>query len=317
MKTTHIICAIAALLLTAAAPAQAYNRRDNMSDKLDEWISHAEDLGYRVIETDIDTMRDSITLTFDLGPGAYHAYAESSDNIDDLDMTACDERGRELDSDTLTDNYPALEFTIYDRQEISFELTAYSYDGRSRSAGEYCFVLARESDYGGRDNRGRDRNRRGHRNNRDNRDRWGNDWNDWGNDWNNGRDDWNGNWGNSGDRSYIENRLDDLRNRADDDDLRPVMEEIGETSDSETYEINLPRGRYVAFAAGGSSIEDLDLSISDEGGRVIAEDTQLDADPAVWFDIDHTTQVEIQVSVWTFAPGSFSDYYCLLVCEGR
>lgn len=202
MRTITFITLIATFFLVLVMPAMANPREDYIEDRLDDWITYAEDLDYDVIEVEVDTIRSGESLYFYLEPGTYHAYAEGGTNIEDLDMEVLSERGRELGSDFLADNYPVVEFNLNDWQEVEFHLTVYEYQNRENS-GYYCFVLAREynyrdrsydSDWRDRDDRGRRdrdgwrdndrRDRRHHRDDwdydrRDDDDYWDDDYNDW------------------------------------------------------------------------------------------------------------------------------------------
>ena len=348
MRTLTLFTLTAAIFLMLTLPAMANPRQDYIEERLDAWITYAEDLDYDIIETEVDTISNDETMYFYLEPGTYHLYAEGGSNIEDLDMEVLDDRGRELGSDFLADNYPVVDFSIRDRQEIEINLSVYEFSHRDNS-GYFCFVLARESNY--RD-RGRDRWRdddrggygRGDR--RHNRDRWDddnywsddynddwyddgrgdrydwygwrNDYRDW--DWHYGYNyDWGRDWDNysSGNerRSIVEESLQDLYDFAYYRGHDPIMDDIDQISDTETYSLTLDRGYYVAFAAGGRNIDDLDLKINDRDGWNIAQDIDPDANPAVWFYLPERETVEIEVEVWSFRDWNDSGYFALLVCE--
>ena len=341
MRTFPFIAALLGVLLLTASPASA-NRydRNQIEDTLDEWIEYAEDAGQQVIETDIDSITTSRTYYFYLEPGTYHAYAEGDGDIEDLDMTVYDDRGRELGSDFMADNFPIVSFHVRNYEEVEIEVSVYAFSGWE-DRGEFCFVLACEGwgrdrwdDWDRRDrnrsDRGRDRNRSdwGRDHNRDRHDRWDDDWNDW-DDWDSRywedddyRTDWDDDWdsryddrdGRAG-REYVEERLDDLYDYAYGERMDVVMDDIRRIEDTERYELTLDRGYYVLFAAAGPSIEDLDLHVYDNWGELIAEDIELDGSPAVWFDLVHRTTVEIEVEVWAFEGFDDSDFYCLLLCK--
>jgi hypothetical protein len=351
MRTILTTVIFAALFMVLSAPAMADTRRgDYIDERLDSWISYVEDLDYDVVESEIDSIRSSQSLYYDLEPGTYYAVAEGDNDIQDLDMQVLDERGRELGSDYLEDNYPVVEFTINDYEEVQFNISVYEFSNRSNS-GDFCFVLASERN--NRDNRrdhgdNGDQDRRDRCHNRDNRDdnNWNNDgndnWNDdnyWddnnGNndyqgdnyDWNDWRDEYN-NWDwsygddyghgghDSGDgRGMVENNLSDLYDFAQSRGHNPIMDDIGQISDIETYSQTLDRGYYVAFAAGDMNISDLDLKINDDNGWNIAQDIDPDASPAVWFYLPDRMTVEIDVEVWSFTDWNDSGYFALLVCE--
>jgi hypothetical protein len=363
----------------------ANTRRDFIEERLDNWIRFAEDLDYEIIAVEVETISHDRSLYFYLEPGIYHAYAEGGVRIEDLDMEVIDRRGREIASDFMSDNYPVVEFELWDGGEIEFRLNVFEFESRAGS-GYYCFVLAREwggwgyddrrdrgyrdryddrdrhdddywddrDDWNDRDDR-RDRGRHGRdrRNDRDrdhdrgrdrDRDRW-DDWDDWNrDDWDYDRDydddyrddwywddwddcynDWEWRWdfdfGWDNDysrnerRRIVENSLDDLYDFAWSRGHNPIMSELDEINDTRTFTMTLQRGYYTAFARGGPFIEDLDLSVSD-GWRMLAEDTESDARPGVWFNVPNRTTVDFEVKVWSFMDWNDEDYFCLLVCEG-
>lgn len=209
----------------------ANTRRDFIEERLDNWIRFAEDLDYEIIGVEVETISHGRSIYFYLEPGIYHAYAEGGVRIEDLDMEVIDGRGREIASDFMSDNYPVVEFELWDGGEIEFRLNVFDSISHGGS-GYYCFVLAREwggwgyddrRDRGYRDrydDRGRrdddwyggwddrddrhDRGRHRGRNNRDDRgrdrDRWDDDWDDWDrddrywDDWNDCYNDWEWSW---------------------------------------------------------------------------------------------------------------------------
>jgi len=364
MRTLSFLTVLIGIFLLIAAPASA-DYRDNwgggrgdrgdsgeyIEDKFDQWIEYAEDLGYDIIEAGIYDIRSSESLWFDLGPGEYHVYAEGGRNIEDLDMIVYDNWGYELASDFMADNFPIGEFTLYEWQDVEFELSVFEQGtyggyGRNYQDGRFCFVLAMErnwrdnnrgrdnwrDDNRGRgnwrdDNRGRDRGRDHDRGRRDGYeddywhdwDEWSNDWNDWWTDWDRdggrGRDRYDGRSNRSGNRGIVEDKLDYLFDFARDRGMDPIMDDIGEINNQQTYSLMLHEGYYVVFAAGGPDIEDLDLHVSWRDGWEVAEDIGTDAAPAVWFYVPSRTTIDIEVEVWSFEGNNFEDYYCILVCE--
>jgi hypothetical protein len=338
MRALPFIAVLLGTLLVVAYPASA-TRSDGgyIDDKLQEWIEYAEDLDYRVIETQIDSIRTTRSYQFDLDPGTYHAFAEGDRNIVDLDMVAYDDYGFELGSDYMSDNFPYVTFELDSYEEVEFIITAYSFESM-RDRGDFCFVLAREGDWRdddydrdrNRDRRDRDRgdgrDDRRHRDYRDDRDDRGNRddqyWRDWSDNWTIDWDyDWRydsgGDWGSGECRDYVEDRLGELRDYAWYMNMDEVMDDVGQIEDTESYEVTLDRGTYVAFAAGGPWIDDLDLHVYDPWGEVIAEDIEMDDAPAVWFRLEHRMTVEIEVEVFEFGDNHDSGYFCLLLCRDR
>jgi len=353
MRTVSFLCMLMGLSFLIGGPVWANERRDYAEDRMDEWIDYAESQGYEVIEAFVDNIGSERTLSFDLEPGEYEAYAEGDERIDDLDMVVRGERGRELASDFMADSFPIVSFRLDDWQEVEFELTVFEFSTNARD-GYFCFVLAREAGWrdsrygdGDYDDRGRHQGRdrgqgRWRDGDRDRQDEWNdNYWDDrdeWDDDWDNeywdNWDEWHGDWvdwwhdwdlewrrdrdgygSRNQDRRMVENRLDHLYEFADSRRLYPIMDDIGEITDVRTYDLTLPRGYYVVFAAGGPWIHDLDLRIGMRDGWSIAEDIDTDDTPAVWFYLPRRTGIEIEVEVWSFNDSHFDDYYCLLVCE--
>ncbi len=129
-------------VLVAALPASAGSRR-YAENLLDDWVEIAADMAYEAFYTDVDMIDIDHTVSyyFDLESGSYYFLAEGGEDTEDIDMYIYDEDGYELDSDTLTDNYPMVEIEIRRAQEIEVEIVAYSFYGREYED-YYCFVAA-------------------------------------------------------------------------------------------------------------------------------------------------------------------------------
>jgi hypothetical protein len=318
---------------------------DYIYDKLDEWIDYAESLDYDVVEARVESVNESRSILIELAPGEYEAYAEGGQDIADLDMIVYDDRGYELGSDFLVDNYPIVNFSIRDWQEVEFVLEVFEYDGW-QERGEFCFVLARVPDYNddwrGRDRDYDDRDRNPYRDrgdddwyynddnyyddrNRDDERYWDNwdeqgyDWDEYWNDWDEdsyfGRDRWDDDWSRTDRRDIVENKLEYLYDYAWSRNLDPIMDDVSEIDGTRTYEMTLDRGYYVLMASGGPLIDDLDLHVYWRDGWDVAEDVNTDANPAVWFYVPDRTSVQIEVEVWSFNGNYWDDYFCILLCE--
>jgi hypothetical protein len=316
------------LLLIFATPSQANWRDDDILDKLDYWIDYADDLNYEVVEAEVYSIRDTDRFYRDLPAGQYHVYAEGDDDIRDMDMYAYNESGRELDSDTMGDNFPVLDFNLTYRQDVEFNVEVYEF-ARNTWSGEYVFILTRElgnsryDDYSShpwdcncdycRDHRNDNGNHNGWRNGRGNHDndhRRGNDDNLW-------DDGWDDNWGrgNFG-RDSAEQKLDDLIDYADDNDLRVIHANVDRITDTINYQFTLDRGRYAVYVSGDDDIDDLDLTVyEDWGDYILAEDRETDADPAVWFRLDRRETVTIEVEVWSFDGWADEGYFAFMIAE--
>jgi hypothetical protein len=139
---------ISALALLAcmivALPASAGSRR-YASDLIDDWADYAEEQGMEVFYTDVDRISEGrrASYSFDLEPGYYFFVAEGGEDIEDLDMYVYDEHGRDLDSDTLDDNYPICEFELDHYAEIEVEIEVYSFYGHEYED-YFAFVAASE-----------------------------------------------------------------------------------------------------------------------------------------------------------------------------
>jgi hypothetical protein len=281
--------------------------KNTMEDKLDKWVKYVEDLGYEVIDSTINSIRYSDTISYDLKPGTYHAYAEGSSNIRDLNMSATDERGNQLDSDTEDDNTPAISFKIRKSQTVEFDIEVVSFRGLTWPA-KYCFVLARETGDRKHDDHGKifDDDRNGHSRYDDRfwRTREVDD---------RGWDQTNGLYGHQ--TEFIRGRLDDLLDQADAENLDPVMRRMGQIAESASFDPVLPAGEYKLFLAGGENIRDLDAEVSDNEGWSITRDYSSDASPTLEFTLDKRQRVKIDVKVWSFKGWESSDYYCLVLCR--
>ncbi|MFH1677029.1 MAG: hypothetical protein ABIC40_08380 [bacterium] len=367
MKTWSILGFVLGVSALLCSPANASPQRDYIQDQLDKWVNYAEDLGYEVMETEIGTISDKRSFTYSLPDGTYHVYAEGGMGVRDLDLLVYNGRGHEIDSDTMADTYPVVNFSLRGDEETELELEATRFE-RHASRGYFCLVLAREDERRFRSERGhgnyRDADRGRGRGNyplrrhyRDNgndywdswfdRDsvstynwsnywkQWDGEWSDWSrwhNDWNNRSDsEWDDNWDHWDNwdsdrynpdqisdregRIISDSRLDFLYRMAYRRHLYPVMDDSGPIRNKETLRITLPAGRYAVFATADSRVSDLDISVVDGEGWTIVDDFDMDASPAVWFNLPERTRVNIEVKVWSFEGFNSSAYYSLLLCE--
>jgi len=123
-------------------------------------------------------------------------------------------------------------------------------------------------------------------------------------------------------RDYIEERLDEWLEYADDEGYEVIDWDIDELDEDSviTYTIELERGSYVVLAEGGRNITDLDLRAwteddYDDDEDPFVEDTLDDNIPVLEFDVRSSETILIEVSVYEFERGEDEGYYCILIME--
>ena len=250
----------------------------------DYWIDWAEDSGYDVLYSDTGSLaRDrSEYFNFDLSAGMYHIYAESLLEGDDIDMYVYDERALEIESDTLTDNYPICSFELSGPDSVQIEVVPYTYERGSST--DFAIVIAAEG-------RGRilDEEMDG--------------------------EDYPGRINDQADYDYVEERRGEYMDMIAQMDLQMIYDEIdivGEYNPA-TVTITLGRGDYIVYAEAGLRIADLDLRIFDEDGYVVSEDTLTDNMPYCEFSVYQSESFEIEIDPYEMEPGWDEGYYLLVI----
>jgi hypothetical protein len=274
MRGIFLFSLAALMVLAVAMPASA-GSRSYANDLLDEWTTYADDMGYEVFYSDVDSINedDSVSYEFDLDPGYYYFVAEGGEDIEDLDMYVYDEDGNELASDTLDDNYPMCEIELDEYMSIEVEISAYSFSGRESddyfafvgASGEYEAPV--ESDVESLNGT--------------------NEimvyWEDWAN----------------------EQGFDVIF--TDDGSIR--------TDNSQSYDFELSEGTYHVYAESTDDADDIDLYVYGEDGDEIISDTLTDNYPICSFDMDRRGDVSIEVSGYDFGSGRSTDYAIILASE--
>jgi len=257
---------------------------DDLEEILDYWEDWVDDSGYELVYSDTGYLsrENSEFYTIDLTRGMYHVYAESLNEEDDIDLYVWDEYGEEIQSDTLADNYPICSFNLRSAETVEIEVAPYTYV-RGNST-EYAIVVAVEGG-GGMANQPMD--------DRPGRDEAPTD---------------------RSDHEYVNGVLDDYMDMVIDEGLEMIYDEVELLDEyGKTVQITLGRGDYVIYAEGGLRINDLDMSVYNEDGYVLAEDTLTDNYPICEFTIYESTSVEIEVYPYDMDAGWDEGYYVLVV----
>jgi len=248
------------------------------------WIDWAEESGYSVLYSDTGSLaRDrSEYFNFDLSAGTYHIYAESLLEGDDIDMYVYGERAQEIESDTLTDNYPICSFDLPGPESVQIEVVPYTYQRGSST--DFAIVIAAEGrgrildeemDGGGTPGRVNDQ----------------------------------------ADLDYVEERQGEYMDMIAQMDLQMIYDEIDIVREYNpaTVNITLGRGDYIVYAEAGLRIADLDLRIYDEDGYIVSEDTLTDNMPYCEFSTYQSESFEIEIDPYEMEPGWDEGYYLLVI----
>jgi hypothetical protein len=147
MQRILILSVLALFILTLPLVAFA-SRRSDIEDALDYWTDYADDEGYVVLDSDIDTLDEdepSVYYTIDLEAGEYVIVAESGEEIENLDMAVYYEDDYEdgddsFVEDTYDDNFPICEFELDDDETIVVELWVEDF-ARHEDNGYYCILF--------------------------------------------------------------------------------------------------------------------------------------------------------------------------------
>ncbi len=144
MRRIWLFAVLVTLGFLIASPALA-GSKEYAEGRMDHWIEFVQQEGYEVFCNDVDviTKDQSISYTLDLQPGYYYLVAEGGENIEDLDMFVYTEGGRELESDTMSDNYPVCEIELAYATKIEVEVAVYVFAG-GVTEDYFCFVAGGE-----------------------------------------------------------------------------------------------------------------------------------------------------------------------------
>lgn len=291
---THFLLALLILMIFPNA-AMADRKSSSREGRLDQWIDFTDDLDYEIIDYGYREITDEETLRYSLSSGRYHIFAEGSDNIKDLDLTVYDSRGREIVSDSFADNIPIVEFSLSDKRDIEIVVSVFEFARRNWN-GDFIFLIAKETD------RKHDRH---HDNSIFHR---------------KSDDDHRAQKSRSPHNRFnsdIYDKLDELRNYADDQRMSIVFDDIARIESTLKYDFELGKGRYVIFASADSRIDDLDLHIYDKDGWTIASDISTSDSPALWVDIDRAGKISVEIEVWSFNGWESEGDIAILVAKER
>ncbi len=79
------------------------------------------------------------------------------------------------------------------------------------------------------------------------------------------------------------------------------------------YSFDLAPGVYHFYSSGGKNIDDLDLALYDKDGFELNSDAMIDKIPIVVVKLDERTELEAEITAWSFKPGYNSGLFCLLL----
>jgi len=144
MRRIWLFAGLLMLGILIAPPALA-GSKEYAEGRMDHWVEFVQQEGYEVFCNDVDviTKDKSISYTFDLQAGYYYLVAEGGEDIEDLDMFVYTEGGRELESDTMSDNYPVCEIELAYATKIEVEVAVYAFAG-GVTEDYFCFVAGGE-----------------------------------------------------------------------------------------------------------------------------------------------------------------------------
>ena len=156
MKRLIWLAIIAGIILSIPVIALANRDRDNVEEILSNLIDQADQEGYEIIDTAVDSVdtETNMIYTLDVTPGTYVFYAESGDNIDNLDMSVFleddyDNGDDPFVTDDLDNNTPAVQFDVYEDTTIVALVSGVDF-ARRQDSGYFCilFTKLREEDSG-------------------------------------------------------------------------------------------------------------------------------------------------------------------------
>jgi hypothetical protein len=137
-----------AIIIALPFAASANADRDNVEALLDEWLDYADQEDFNVLDSDVDTVDTEtiMTYTIDLEEGDYIIFAQSGDNIVDLNLAGYhkddyDEGNDPFIEDTLDDNVPVLEFTLRHARTLVVTVTPAEF-ARHKDSGYFCIIFA-------------------------------------------------------------------------------------------------------------------------------------------------------------------------------
>ena len=118
---------------------------------------------------------------------------------------------------------------------------------------------------------------------------------------------------------YIDNEIAEWTDIANNDGFNILDTYSGEIGmEYITYELELAPGVYHFYGSGGENITDLDIYIYGQDGMPINSDSLPDKIPIVVINLNERAIVSVQLTAYSFTPGSSRGLYCVLVtCENE
>lgn len=269
--------------------AEEFAEVTDLDGIIDYWVDWADDFGYEVLTTDTGRLSrdDSEFYLLSLDEGYYYIYAESINSADDIDMTIYDERGRELVSDALVNNFPICEFDLRSPEDIEIEILGYELaSGRST---DFAIIIATDDNGAilGGDLMGTPH----------------------GTTMPGGRIDDDADW------EFVSELMEDYMMDILLEGYEMIFDqiEIIEEDSYYTFRVTVGRGDYIAFTEGGLRIVDLDLTVYDEDGYVVDEDAGVSVDAVCEFSCRRSTTFEFDIYAYDMESGFDEGYFLFVV----
>jgi hypothetical protein len=118
---------------------------------------------------------------------------------------------------------------------------------------------------------------------------------------------------------YIDNEIAEWTEIANNDGFTILDTYSGEIGiEYLTYKLELAPGVYHFYGSGGENVTDLDMYINSQDGMPINSDTLPDKIPIVVIKLAESATVALELTAYSFTPGSTSGLFCVLVtCENE
>jgi hypothetical protein len=152
MKRLIWLAVIAGIILSIPVIALANRDSDNVEEILSGLIDQADQESYDIIDTAVDSVdtETNMIYTLDVTPGTYIIYAESGDNIDNLDLAVFLEEDYDNGDDPfavddLDNSTPAVQFDVYEDTTIVALVSGVDF-ARRQDSGYFCILFCKERD---------------------------------------------------------------------------------------------------------------------------------------------------------------------------
>jgi len=117
------------------------------------------------------------------------------------------------------------------------------------------------------------------------------------------------------DRDYIENKLDEWIQYAENLGYEVIESDIGTVDEDSIFYYGLGPGRYHAYSESSEGITDLDMTARDDWGNEIAGDTMADSFPVLEFRLNDWQEVEFEIDVYASEGDYGRGYYCFVLAR--